>query len=454
MVRLNWGAISNDYGTAAGAAIYRRGITRKFTVEGSIEGASGSMAEGAGGVLQIGNLGVVNFAAVASSGSSGVGAQYSAGAQRIGRVFSLGASTTIANRNYRDIASLNGAGVQRKQLNAFTSLALKRLGTVGAAYTEVAQDPASLPLGIVAAQHSRVVTANYSRQIHHMSIYAIEFRNFTSSGSNSGMQVGLTIPLGKRSSANVSGSSDESGQIQVQQSAPQIGDWGYQAYISAGNSIHEFAQAQYKSRIGLYTAGVDINDGATTVRLESLGALSFVDHGLFPSNQIYDSFAIVDTNPIPHVRVLQENRLAGRTNSKGRLLVPDMRAFELNHIAIEPNDIPADVTMDLSTREIRPQDRSGVVVKFPIQFSHAALLKLVDEAGLPISLGSTATLRATGAIAPIGYDGDVYIENLSAHNELTVVRSDGRSCTAAFDYKPLPGDIPSIGPLRCQEKKP
>jgi outer membrane usher protein len=327
---------------------------------------------------------------------------------------------------------------------------------VGVAYAEVGQDPSptSVSLGIVSAQHSRVVTANYSRQIHHMSIYAIEYRNFTSSGSNSGLQVGLTIPFGRRRSASVSASSDDSGQVQVQQSAPQIGDWGYQAYISAGNSTHEFAQAQYKSRIGLYTVGVDINDGATTVRLESLGAISFVDHGLFPSNQIYDSFAIVDTNPIPRVRVLQENRLAGRTNSKGRLLVPDMRAFELNHIAIEPNDIPADVTMDVSTREIRPQDRSGVVVKFPIQFSHAALLKLVDEAGLPILLGSTATLRATGAIAPIGYDGDVYIENLSAHNELSVVRPDGRSCTAAFDYKPLPGDIPSIGPLRCQEKKP
>ena len=57
-------------------------------------------------------------------------------------------------------------------------------------------------------------------------------------------------------------------------------------------------------------------------------------------------------------------------------------------------------------------------------------------------------------VYPIGYDGDVYIEGLDSHNEVTVESADGRHCTLAFKYTPLPGDIPSIGPLLCQEKKP
>jgi outer membrane usher protein len=95
-----------------------------------------------------------------------------------------------------------------------------------------------------------------------------------------------------------------------------------------------------------------------------------------------------------------------------------------------------------------------VVVRFPIKFSHAALLQLVDEAGVPIPIGSTATLRAVGSVVPVGYDGDAYVEDLRLHNELTVKRPDGRSCTVLFDYRPIPGDIPSIGPLRCVEIKP
>ena len=235
-------------------------------------------------------------------------------------------------------------------------------------------------MDVVRAQHSHVVSANYSLQIHHVSIYASELRTSTGTGS-SGLQVGVTIPFGRRSSVDVSATSDGNGQFQVQQSASQIGDWGYDAYVSAGNSNHAFGQVQYKSRVGLFTAGVDRNAGQTTLRLESQGALSLVDRGLFPSNTIYDSFAIVDTSPMAHVHVLQENRDVGSTNSSGRLLVPDMRSFDLNHITIVPTDIPPDATINDASREMRPQDRSGVVVKFPVKFSHGALLRLVDEAG-------------------------------------------------------------------------
>jgi outer membrane usher protein len=129
-----------------------------------------------------------------------------------------------------------------------------------------------------------------------------------------------------------------------------------------------------------------------------------------------------------------------------------MRSFEQNHIRIEPTDIPPDATLITDARVVRPQDRSGVVVKFPIKFNHAALLQMVDEAGVPLPMGSVATLRATGAVVPVGYDGDAYVEDLSPHNELTVELPNGQRCTVAFDYMPLPDDIPSIGPLRCQDK--
>jgi outer membrane usher protein len=464
LVRRNWGAFSNDYGKMAGAAIYRRGLTRLLTFEGSVEGTSGATAGGAGGVVQIGHFGVVNFAAATSSGSpGGMGAQYSLGAQRIARIFSLGASAIIANRYYRDVAAMNGAEIPRKQISAFSSLYFKRFGSISAAYAGLDQDssPVAIPpsLAPAPATHSHIVSANYSRQIRRVSFYATYFNNYANPGSSSGLQAGITIPLGRRNTVSASGSSNYSsgssayiGQAQVQQSAPQPGDWGYLASVTAGNSNHEFAQGQYKSHVGLFTAGVDQDAGVTTVRAETQAAISFVDKRFFPSNWVYDSFAIVDTSPVPHVRILQENRDVGRTSSSGRLLVPDMRSFEQNHIRIEPTDIPPDATLITDARVVRPQDRSGVVVKFPIKFNHAALLQMVDEAGVPLPMGSVATLRATGAVVPVGYDGDAYVEDLSPHNELTVELPNGQRCTVAFDYMPLPDDIPSIGPLRCQDK--
>jgi outer membrane usher protein len=154
-------------------------------------------------------------------------------------------------------------------------------------------------------------------------------------------------------------------------------------------------------------------------------------------------------------RVLAENREVGRTDSAGRLLVPDLRSFDLNHIAIEPTDVPADASIPYTTREVRPQDRSGVVVRFPVKMTNGALLRLVDDAGLPLLIGSVATLTATGAAAPVGYGGEAFVEALSPRdNRISVQAPDGRRCIAVFNYQAVPGEIPTIGPLACREKGP
>lgn len=457
LVRRDWGIASNEYGKMAGTAMYRRGLTQRFTIEASAEGTPGATMGGAGGALLVGRLAIVNFDAAASGGSGQFGGLLSIGAQHIGNKFSLGGTAIVADRNYRDVVSMNGSGIPRKQLSAFTGFSFRRLGTAGMAYAGLDEDASSTAVqGVVTpSQHSHVVSANYSVQVHHVAFNATEFRDLDTSGSSS-VQVGITIPLGRRSSASATGSSTGNWQVEAQQSAVRIGDWGYQAYVSdgGGNRSHEFGQAQYKSPAGLLTAGVDQMGGQTTVRLETQAAVSIVDKGLFPSNTIFDSFAIVDTGAAENVHVYQENRDVGTTGKAGRLLVPDMRSFDVNHLGIEPADVPADATLSNDKRVVRPQDRSGVVVKFPIQFSHAALLKLVDEAGVPLPLGSIATLGAVGVIVPVGYDGDAYMENLSTHNDLAVELPNGHHCAAAFEYKPAPGEIPSIGPLRCLEKKP
>jgi tetratricopeptide (TPR) repeat protein len=83
-----------------------------------------------------------------------------------------------------------------------------------------------------------------------------------------------------------------------------------------------------------------------------------------------------------------------------------------------------------------------------------ALLRLVDESGVPVPVGSTATVRATGASVAVGYDGDTYVEGLDLHNEVSVKLANGQHCVAVFDYPAMSGEIPSIGPLPCQLRTP
>lgn len=454
-VRTNWGTLSNSYGDLAASGTYRKGMSSKYTLEGSAEATRGVVMAGGGAVINVHNLGVVNIDAAASGGSGHSGALVSVGGQRISRKLSFGGSATLASRSYRDIAAISGDPSPRVQLNGNVGLTMGRFGSVGMAYGSIDR---SFATGLVVAnglipQQTEIFTSSYSVQLTRYSITLSQFHDFHQSAS-SGASIGLTVPFGRRGAMNISeDTSTGNTNLQAQQMATDIGDWGYQAYVSAGGAPHEFAQIQHKSAWGLTFAGVDSSAGQTSLVLESQGALSLVNGGLFPSNTIYDSFAVVDTSGLKDVRVFHENRDVGSTNSKGRLLVADLRSFDVNHLTIAPNDVPLDSTLSVIAKTVRPQDRSGVVVKFPVITSHAALLRLVDETGQPIAVGSAATPRKGGVAVPVGYEGEAYLLDLDLHNAIAVQEPDGQRCTVIFDYRAVPGNIPTIGPLVCRMQR-
>jgi len=105
----------------------------------------------------------------------------------------------------------------------------------------------------------------------------------------------------------------------------------------------------------------------------------------------------------------------------------------------------------VTRKKVRPQDRSGVVVKFPVKIDAGALLRLVDGSGKPLPVGSTATLKSSGAAVPVGYDGEAYVVDLQNRNQVLVERPDGDKCLVSFDFKSAPNQIPTLGPLTCRE---
>lgn len=474
-VRRNWGVASSRYGSIAAIANYRRGLSSRLTAEVAAEANRDVMMAGGGVVFNLGGVMMLNAAAAASYGRTGgpglgerrPGTRLSLGLQHQGvhQPLSLSASIAVADRHFGDVAALNGDPVARREIQVGAGLMLGRFGTAGLAYARVDRDrPRALVLGPtpfdIAApgrdyrypmQHAQIVTASFSAALGRAAFYATGFKDLNR-GGNSTIQIGVTIPLGMHSSASASGGAGAgrySGQIQASRSTDVIGDVGFQAATSLGNDSHQFGELRYKSRWAAFAVGADRTDKRVSFRLTARGAVSFVQNTLFLTNSIQDSFAVVDTNGLANVHVLAENRPVGVTDHAGRLLVPDLRAFEANHLAVDPADIPPENTLSDTARTVRPQDRSGVVVRFAVQPSRGGLLHLVDQAGADLPLGSTARLAGTGVTVPVGYDGRAYVESLAAHNLLAVTLPDGRRCDVDFAYHSLPHDIPVIGPLQC-----
>jgi outer membrane usher protein len=151
------------------------------------------------------------------------------------------------------------------------------------------------------------------------------------------------------------------------------------------------------------------------------------------------------------VPVKLENRLIGTTDDKGMLLVTPLNAYQVNHVSIDPMQLPADMRVERVRTVATPTDRAGTLVEFGIQPVRAAALVLVDEKGAFLPLGASVRANGKGASAIVGYDGTTYLDTLEEKNVLEVQTPAGR-CVARFDYRKTGNGIPQIGPLRCAKE--
>lgn len=483
-VRLSYGQSSNDYRMPAAYGTYRRGLTDSVTVEAHVEGDAGAASRdgvrsrarggmaGGGASFAIGHFGVFTVDAAGSRFGQRNGMLASVSLERITPILSVEASVTAAGNGFADVAAVYNDPVPTLQARMSLGLELGRFGAVGAAYVARRRSldrsafgfnelperpsPATNPFGEAALSprpKASLLSASYSAELPWASanIFVTGFHDFAS-GAGSGVTAGMTFPLGSRASMSTSadvGGGQSYASVQASRSVTAVGDIGGRVEVDGGGLSRAYGLGEYKSPIGLIDGEVDRIDGHTSLRGNVRGSIAYVDGRPWASNTVYDSFAIVDANA-PGIAVLQENRFVGRTDQSGSLLVPDLRSFEANRLGIDPADVPADASVGATERLVRPRDRSGVVVRFPVTASRGAILHLVDGSGVPLPVGGALTMRVPGATAVvIGYDGEAYVAGLSSHGRADVVLPTGGRCSVTFEYRARRGIVPDIGPLRC-----
>ncbi len=471
---LEAGAVRQDYGLSAdrysswavnGSARY--GLADWLTLESHGEATNALVLLGGGAAFQVGVLGIVNAAVSGSGGRGGMlagagggasGGLASAGFQRVSSRFSFSVSGAFSTDGYRDIAAVNGSPAPRSTLTASLAYQLGGWGDIGVAYLQ--QTPraplpgppyAALDQSAIANPRVQLVNASYSVSIAGASFYATGFKDLRK-GASYGLGIGVSFALGRSTSASVGGSLDSgrsTSSVTIAKSALEPNDYGYRLLDSEGAAASRSAEVEFLSPWGRLSGGVDQSSGQITGRAGARGALVLAGDDLFASDQIHDSFAVVRTGGVADVPVLYENRLIGATDSRGRLLVPSLLSYQNNRLTVDASRLPVDIDVGQTSVLVRPPDRSGVVVDFPIRKVNAALLRLRDRTGQPVPVGSVA--KAPGAAdQPVGYDGEAYVTGLKPTNRMEVVLPNGTSCSVQFDYRPVKGDIPVIGPLRCQ----
>ncbi len=466
--RLNYAVDSNDYLLRpAASASARHGFYDWLTLEGHAEGGAGVLNAGTGLAVQLKSWGVLSLAASASRFDERFGFQTYASFNTQLFGISFHAASQRSFGPYNDLSSAIS-----RFLPARTALVSGLLQAATGPCANITPpraldtasiglplfDGSSLSLGYIhLAQDwqkpSQILSLSYSRPVFGDAIFHVSAFTDLDDRKNVGIFAGLSIPLSSSitASSEVSRSNGHNnyGVEAAKSMQPETGSYGWRVRDAEGALPQRSAAAGYRASAVQVGGEIQQFNGIVTGTAQAQGAVAFMDGGVFFSNRIDDAFAVIDAG-LPGIEVLYENRPVGKTGSDGKLLLPDLRSYQKNQVAIDARDLPVNAQAPSTQDVVAPADRAGVVVKFGIRNDNAAaMLRLVDKENKPIAVGATVRLENSEEAAVVGYDGETYLSGLAATNTVVVTTEKG-DCRAAFPFTPDAEHQVVIGPLVCQ----
>lgn len=446
---LRWGIGTEDdsYRRAFAAGTHRFGINDRFTIGGEGEVAGISQAGGVDAYWGLLPVGTLSAGAAASHSDRGIGKLVHVELSNRRPRFGFGAGAQFATKSFQQLG-LNDVGTPRLQLQAQALYSFHRTTSLGLAY--VAQEYYRNPL--VSTTSFRTVSGSLNVRLGRIGYLSWTTNYAPKATRHVSSFITFAIPLGLRRSAMLSSSYDgehAAGTAAISQSLP-IGDGiGYRArYNSDRSSVESGFDAQ--NRWGTYTIEAGRDNSGTSYRLAERSGFAYVENRFLPTRWLNDSFAVVELPENKGVSVYANNQYVTKTNGRGLAVVP-MVPYDANAVRLDDQNVPVDVDMDLAERVVVPMSRTGVLLKFKAEQNRGMTVILTLPDGSPIPPGTEVRIERTGETAIVGYDGEMYVENLSLPATL-VARTGDQQCRAEVPFIDNKAPLPRIGPFPCIPK--
>jgi outer membrane usher protein len=389
-----------------------------------------------------GSVGVVSLGAAASTSDEGGGALALAGYEYVAPAFNFVARGTWANRDFRTPGDDALRPLQRLVF-AGAGLNFGSRGTVGIAWADqqfrgfAGNSTTTLSYAVTLAPRW-FLNASVSRtqgSVGQTAVFASLLYSFD----------GQTFAGADVASTRSGGSTSTALGATLQRSLP-IGE-GYGYRLRATTDEQYVAGGVYAGPYGRYSAEVARQFGQTAARGNVAGGVGTIGGSAFASRPIVDSFALVQVDGVPGVRVTQNGNFAGSTDDNGRLVITQLSPYMATRVTIDDRDLPIEVTLPARERQVAPYFRSGAIVDFAARRLANALVEVRLPDGTALPAGSLVQREGGKSSYPVGDGGLVFIDDFVGAAPYVAQWSGGR-CRFVVDA-PQADVMPRYGPVVC-----
>lgn len=456
---LDIGVLREDYGLRSIAygdrpmvsASLRHGLHQHLTIEAHTELGADLQLAGIGTVALLGKrAGILSGSFSRSHAGNVPGYQHALGYQWSAHGFSVSARTQRRSANFRDApAYLANALLPRRTDQFFVGLGNAHNGQFSLSY--VSQNyPGNT--------RTRLAGLGWSRNLRTNTWLSVQFQHDLDNRQADSANLYVSLPLGrftKLSSSLRHGGDGNVLALEANRSVPaDAGGWGWRAQADISTHRSANAELNHLGDAGQWRIGMDYNaDAGTTRYADANGSVVWFGRGMHTLRRVDDAFALVSTSGVAQVPVRLENRLIGRTDAHGQLLVAPLRAWQRNLISIDTLGLPMDMLLDDPTRQVVPTSGSGATVVFKLQPSHPMRLQIHGADGQWLDTGSTVAVELAGltvATTVVGHDGEVYLQDPPADAVLRIWVDDSHNCVIPLPSAAQRTDPPHVTTRQCQ----
>jgi outer membrane usher protein FimD/PapC/outer membrane protein OmpA-like peptidoglycan-associated protein len=446
--RRDFGQESNNYSDLAFSAFHRYGLSDNLNLGLRSEAAADLANLGFETIMKTGGIGLLRLEVSGSSAGDDSGAAGFLGYEYYNRRFrgrlalqgfsegyrTLGDSTEITTR--RKLRALAGIGYTTPQFGSF-SIDYARNESYNTTDRET-------------------LTFSWSRRLWKRAYVNATYRQIRETSTSHETGVNLTWYLGRDHSFSAALRREGSDNIQTVEARKNIpsgagSGWNVRAERAerGGSRTDQLnVAAQHNARHAILRGDVSAGRSETIssedLRLSLSGALVQVGDTFALTRPVTDSFALVSVGDIEGVGVYVNGQTSGHTNSKGKVVIPDLSSYYDNQVSIEDKDIPIDYLMPRVRLNVSPPLRSGSCLNFPLRKYQAftGFLHVDGQEGVtPLAYAELDLTTATGPVKFwTGGDGEFYLDSqevefdLAAHQGCEALTDDTTAFLPAGTY--------------------
>nr|WP_237440419.1 fimbria/pilus outer membrane usher protein [Alcanivorax sp. DP30] len=445
-----YGQRSNNYDNfSVATGVARYGFSDTLTLEGTLNASETLLNTGAGIVISPGLVGVSNLAIAHGSNEGDKGTQWVVGHEFRTRRYGVSAQYTERTRGYRDLSNSIDIRLPVKsstQVNG--SISFGRQGNFNISYLDTrlfqGENSQFLVIGhnrTLWQQLSLTFSVNQNLQDSDDRTWLAGFNYRFEKPSDRPIQAGARINHNEKTD-------DTETLLTMRQHVRDFWDLGWDLAYSPDADGTRQARGRWWTPYGDIQAGIYGQAGETNSFASLSGSVVSNYEAVYAANTMNNSFAIIDAGGYANVPVRQSNRLIGKTNHRGTLLLPDLIPFTENQLSIDIDDLPIDAQSGARTLILKPSELTGVTARFEISQQNSAVIVIHDPQGNAIPAGARVLMPDADATV-VGYDGEAFLQGIvEGQNEIGII-SNGKLCTVVFDFSANPGSLPRLGPYQC-----